>query len=99
MIGVVIGVFLIMSLLSLSEGIKTAVMQQLRMMGKDIIMIMPGEITDIVSMMVGGLELTDDDIKAIEKAEGVDIVVPMTYKGEAMRYQGEKKQFYYAEFL
>jgi len=91
MIGVVIGVFLIMSLLSLSEGIKTAVMQQLRMMGKDIIMIMPGEITDVVSMMVGGLELTDDDIKAIEKAEGVDIVVPMTYKGEVMRYQGEKR--------
>ncbi|MBZ9577724.1 ABC transporter permease [Patescibacteria group bacterium] len=91
MIGVVIGVFLIMSLLSLSEGIKTAVMTQLRMMGKDLIMIMPGEITDIVSMMVGGLELTDDDIKAIEKAEGVDIVVPMTYRGEAMRYQGEKR--------
>jgi len=91
MIGVVIGVFLIMSLLSLSEGIKTAVMQQLRMMGKDIIMIMPGEITDIVSMMAGGLELTNNDIKAIRKAEGVDVVVPMTYKGEAMRYQGEKR--------
>jgi len=91
MIGIVIGVFLIMSLLSLSEGIKTAVMTQLRMMGKDLIMIMPGEITDVVSMMVGGLELTDDDIKAVEKAKGVDIVVPMTYKGEAMRYQGEKR--------
>lgn len=91
MIGIVIGVFLIMSLLSLSEGLKGAVMQQLKMMGKDIIMIMPGEITDIATMMVGGLELTDDDIEAIKKAEGVDAVVPMTYKGIAMRYQGEKK--------
>ncbi len=91
MLGVVIGIFLIMSLLSLSEGLKGAVMQQLRMMGKDIIMIMPGEITDIVSMMVGGLELTDDDIKAIKKAEGVDVVIPMTYKGIAMRCQGEKR--------
>ncbi len=91
MIGIVIGVFLIMSLLSLSEGIKTAVMTQLRMMGKDIIMIMPGEITDITTMMAGGLELTDDDIKAIKKAEGVDDVIPMTYKGIAMRYQGEKR--------
>ena len=91
MIGVVIGVFLIMSLLSLSEGIKTAVMTQLRMMGKDLIMVMPGEITDIVSMMAGGLELTDDDIKAIGKAEGVEDVIPMTYRGIAMRYQGEKR--------
>ena len=91
MIGVVIGVFLIMSLLSLSEGIKTAVMTQLRMMGKDLIMVMPGEITDIVSMMAGGLELTDDDIKAIGKAEGVEDVIPMTYSGIAMRYQGEKR--------
>ncbi len=91
MIGVVIGVFLIMSLLSLSEGVKTAVLSQLKMMGKDLIMIMPGEITDIATMMVGGLELTDDDIKAIEKAEGVEAVIPMTYKGIMMRYQGEKK--------
>ncbi len=91
MIGVVIGVFLIMSLLSLSEGVKTAVLTQLRMMGKDLIMIIPGEITDIATMMVGGLELTDDDIKAIKKAEGVEAVVPMSYKGIAMRYQGEKR--------
>lgn len=91
MIGVVIGVFLIMSLLSLSEGVKTAVLQQLRMMGKDLIMIMPGELTDMVTTFAGGLELTDDDIEAIEKAEGVDAVVPMTYKGEVMRYEGEKK--------
>lgn len=91
MIGVVIGVFLIMSLLSLSEGIKTAALQQLKMMGKDVIMIMPGEITDIVTMMAGGMELGDDDLKAIKKAEGVEIVIPMAYKGETVRYKGEKK--------
>ncbi|MDA2936599.1 ABC transporter permease [Patescibacteria group bacterium AH-259-L05] len=91
MIGVVIGVFLIMSLLSLSEGIKTAMLQQLRMMGKDLVMIMPGEITDIATMMAGGMELNEDDLKAVKKADGVDVVVPMTYKGEAVRYKGEKK--------
>ncbi len=56
MIGVVIGIFLIISLLSLSEGIKTAAMQQLRMMGKDLIMIMHGELTDIVATFIGGME-------------------------------------------
>ena len=91
MIGVVIGVFLIMSLLSLSEGMKTAVLTQLRMMGKDLIMIMPGEITDMTTMVIGGLELTGDDIKAIEKAKGVETVIPMSYKGVMMRYEGEKR--------
>ncbi len=91
MLGVVIGVFLIMSLLSLSEGIKTAVMQQLRMMGKDLIMIMPGDITNIMTAFAGGMELTNDDIKTIKKTEGVDVVIPMTYKAVAIRYEGEKK--------
>jgi len=96
MIGVVIGIFLIMSLLSLSQGIEQAVMQQLSMMGKDLIIVMPGEVTDITTAMGGGMELSEmelseDDIEAIKKAEGVDVVVPMTYKGEAIRYEGEKK--------
>ncbi|MFH1656499.1 MAG: ABC transporter permease [Candidatus Nealsonbacteria bacterium] len=90
-LGIVIGVFLIVSLLSLSEGLKTAVLQQLNMMGKDLIMIMPGEINDFMTTTIGGVELTDDDIKAIEKTYGVDFVVPMTYKAEVMRYGGEKK--------
>ena len=91
MVGVVIGIFLIISLLSLSEGIKSAVMQQLNMMGKDLIIIMPGELNDIMTTFVGGLKLTDDDIRAVEKTEGIDVVVPMTYRGEAMRYEGEKR--------
>jgi putative ABC transport system permease protein len=91
MIGVVIGIFLIMSLLSLSQGIEKAVLQQLSMMGKDLIIVLPGEVTDITTAMGGGMELSEDDIEAIKKAEGVAVVVPMTYKGEAIRYEGEKK--------
>jgi len=91
MIGVVIGIFLIISLLSLSGGVKAAIMQQLRMMGKNLIMIMPGELTDMVTAFAGGMELTDSDIKAIKEARGVDVIVPMSYRGEAMRYKGEKK--------
>ena len=62
MIGVIIGVFLIVSLMSLSEGVKGAMMQQLKMMGNDLIMIFPGEMSDIGTMMAGGLELTEDDM-------------------------------------
>jgi len=91
MVGVVIGVFLIISLLSLSEGIKGALMQQLNMMGNDLIIVMPGEVTDITTMMAGGLELTEDDIEAVRKAEGVERIVPMNYKAEAVRHEGRVK--------
>ena len=60
-IGVVIGVFLIISLLSLTEGLKTAVLDQLKMMGEDLVIIMPGEITNLVTSMAGDMELTDED--------------------------------------
>ncbi len=96
MLGVVIGVFLIISLLSLSEGIKGAVMQQLNMMGKDLIMVFPGEITNLAAVMGGGMELTDQDLEAIKKAEGVALVVPLTWKGETMRYGGETKTIFLA---
>jgi len=44
--GIVIGVFLIISLLSLSEGIKGAISQQLRALGSEIIFIMPGDLSN-----------------------------------------------------
>ncbi|PIR72350.1 MAG: hypothetical protein COU42_01660 [Candidatus Nealsonbacteria bacterium CG10_big_fil_rev_8_21_14_0_10_36_24] len=91
MLGVIIGVFLIVSLMSLSEGIKTALMNQLKMMGKDLIMVFPGEINDMATMMGGGLELTEDDIDAVKKTEGVEKIVPMDYKGEAVRHEGRVK--------
>jgi len=89
--GIVIGIFLVISLLSLSGGIKEAIMKQLKMVGKDLIMVFPGEITNITTMMAGGMELTEEDLRAVKKAEGVDVVIPMSYKGVGIRYMGEKK--------
>ncbi|MBU2545014.1 ABC transporter permease, partial [Patescibacteria group bacterium] len=91
MIGVVIGVFLIISLLSLSEGIKGAILQQLSMIGKDIIMVFPGELDNLATAFGGDLELSNNDIDAIEKAKGVQDVVPMNYKALAVRFKGEVK--------
>ncbi|MDP2741378.1 MAG: ABC transporter permease [bacterium] len=89
-VGIVIGVFLIVSLLSLSEGLKGAVMQQLNMMGKDLITIMPGDISNIAASFAGG-SLSEDDIKTIKKTEGVDVVVPINYTSVVARYKDEKK--------
>ena len=90
-LGVVIGVFLVISLLSLSQGIKKAILSQLKMMGNDLIMVYPGDISNIMTMMAGDMKLSDDDLKTIKKTEGVEFVIPMNWKAEVMNYQGEKK--------
>jgi len=89
-IGIVIGVFLIVSLLSLSQGLKNAVLHQLNMMGKDLIIIMPGDITNVSSLMAGQ-KLTEEDMKIIKQTEGVDKVVSMDYTSVVMRYDNKKK--------
>jgi len=90
-IAIIIGVFLIMTLMSLSEGIKSAVLQELKKTGSDVIIVMPGEITNMMTTMVGGIELTKDDLDAIKKTKGVDTIAPLTYAGEVVKFEGEKK--------
>jgi len=89
--GIVIGVFLIMSLLSLSQGLKSTVLQQLKAVGTDIVMIMPGNISDIMTTMMGGVELTEEDLNVIRKTPGVEVVIPNVYKGEVVKYQEQSK--------
>lgn len=88
-IGIIIGVFLIVSLLSLSQGLKNAVMQQLNMMGKDLIMIMPGD--DMMTSLMGGNKLSEEDLKIIKKTEGIYKVVAVDYTSVSMRYEDFKK--------
>lgn len=90
-VGVVIGVFLIVSLLSLSEGLKGAVLQQLKMLGKNLIIVMPGDATSIMTSMIGGAELDNADIETVKKTDGVNFVILSVYKAETARYEGEKK--------
>ncbi len=89
--GIVIGVFLIMSLLSLSQGLEATVLNQLKAVGTDIVMIMPGNISDIMTTMMGGAELTDEDLNIIKKTEGVQAVLPNVYKTELAKYRDETK--------
>jgi putative ABC transport system permease protein len=90
-LGIVIGIFLIMSLLSLSEGLKETVLKQLRAIGKDILMVIPGDVSDLMTTLLGGVELTDEDLDIIRETKGVEAVIPFVFKGDIMRYQGETK--------
>lgn len=90
-IGIVIGIFLIISLLSLSEGLKATVMTQLKMMGGDLIIVMPGDTSDMFTSIMGGLELKNADLSIIERTRGVEEVVITPYAAEVARYEGEAK--------
>ena len=91
-LGIVIGVFLIISLLSLSEGLKTTINKQLQAMGGEMVMVMPGGEEDIfTSFIFGGAKLEKQDIEAIKKAKGVDEVLGYSYTGTVARYKDESK--------
>jgi putative ABC transport system permease protein len=92
-LGIIIGVFLIVSLLSLSEGLKTTINKQLQALGGEMVMVMPGGEADLMtSMMFGGSKLQREDIEAIQDAPGVDTVSVMSYTGITVRYENESKQ-------
>jgi len=86
-LGIVIGIFLVVSLLSLSEGLRESVMRELRMMGGDMVMVFPGDASDMMTTMIGGMELKDRDIDAIKRARGVETVVEMPFEGSTVRHE------------
>jgi len=90
-LGIVIGVFLIISLLSLSEGLKATITKQLRSLGGEMIFVMTGDLSNPISMFLGGAKLEKEDVEAIKKTEGVDKVVTMSYQGSVVRYKDESK--------
>lgn len=85
-LGIVIGIFLVISLLSLSEGLKQSVMRELQMMGGDMVMVFPGDVSDMMTTMMGGVELDDRDIEAIKRAEGVEVVLEMPFSAAITRH-------------
>ncbi len=93
-LGIVIGVFLIISLLSLSEGLKATITKQLKAMGGDMIMVMPGDESNIMMSFIGGGKIEKEDIEAIKRTEGVDKVLSMSYSGVVMRYREEAKTLF-----
>jgi len=53
-----------MSLLSLSQGLKETVLKQLKAVGTDVVMIMPGSVNDLITTMMGSVKLTEEDLSS-----------------------------------
>lgn len=85
-LGVMIGVFMVSALLSLSEGMKESIMRQMRVMGGDLIMVFPGELADPITMFMGGVELSNADLEAVARSRGVESVIPFSMRAEIARH-------------
>jgi len=97
-LGIVIGVFLIVGLLSLSEGIKNTITKQLRGLGGEMIFVMPGDISNPMTMLMGGAKLEKEDIDAIKRTQGVEKVLTLTQDSAVARYREESKTIFIAGF-
>ncbi|KAB7707390.1 FtsX-like permease family protein [Bacillus aerolatus] len=84
MMGVVIGMFAVIVLISISIGVKDTLLKQMGGLGAEQILVIPGRVLDTASGQkdfLSGLTsvpstLTYDDAKAVEKVENVRSVTP-----------------------
>ena len=90
-LGIIIGVFLIISLLSLSQGLKKTITQQLRSLGSETIFIMPGDFSNPMSMFMSGSKLDKEDIDVIKRTRGIESILTMAYQSLITRYGEEGK--------
>jgi len=86
-LGIIIGVFLVVSLLSLSEGLNKAIMGELQAVGSNIVMVMPGEGGYDMTALIGGQELENTEMEAIRRARGVDVALEMPWQIKNVRWQ------------
>lgn len=90
-LGIVIGIMLVVAILSISGGLKNIINRQLQMFGSDLLIILPGEETNVFLGLVGGQKFAYDDIKDLERIPGVKIAAPFDIGTLTAESNGEKK--------
>jgi len=87
MLGVIIGVVSVVTTVSLGEGVKKQIEQQINQRGNDLITILPGrqverdkkgEIISFNPFSTEGAVLTEDDFQTILKVSGVKLAAPFS---------------------
>lgn len=88
MLGIIIGVVSVVTIVSIGEGVKKQITDQINRMGPDLITVRPGKSDNhsLPGQFVGGgiatnfsgSPLTENDLHAIDQADGVASTVPMS---------------------
>lgn len=98
MLGIIIGVASVIVTVSLGEGVKQQVSNQLSQFGNDLITVRPGKSFNPDQNGVLGINLfsnvsatlTDKDVKIVEKSDGVKISAPLSIVSAVPRYDGRE---------
>jgi len=93
-LGIVVGIFLVIALISLSSGLQNSIMKQLNALGGDIIMVMPGSLENIMMTMAGGQKLSKEDIQAVKEIRNVDVALPTDQRSQFVRFNNIQKSVY-----
>jgi len=95
----VIGIGAIVALVSLGEGMKYSIANQLEKIGPNKIVVMPQ-----ISFQMGGThgfgteELTDNDLNKIKNIRGVSIAIPIFFRTLPVKYKDEIRNLYVTGF-
>ncbi len=90
-LGIIIGVMLVVTMIFLGEGMKIAVLHQMKLFGTDLIFILPGEETNPFLGFLGGEEFKNKDIEIVKKVKGVEFVLPFATRALKAEFKGEEK--------
>jgi len=89
-VGIVIGIAAIVALISISQGLENAIVEQFSKMGVQDIRVAP---RGLAGPPTGGVTavLTTDDVKTVEQVKGVDYVLGILMKRGTVEFAGEKE--------
>jgi putative ABC transport system permease protein len=90
-LGVIIGVMVVVTIMSLGTGIQNVITKQLNQFGNDLIIIFPGKITESVTGFLGGMRFRDADLWDLKKIPGVATIALADVASLTTEFQGEKK--------
>lgn len=90
-LGIVIGIALISSIVSLGKGLEETVMQQLRMFGGDLIYVFPGEESQPFLGILGGGSIREKEVEALEGLPGAKMIIPFDIEFVTVEFKGEEK--------
>lgn len=95
MLGVIIGVGSVITLVSIGEGVKSSISEQIQGLGSNLVLVTPGKGAvgmNASSMGAAVSELSYEDALAVERnSEAVNSVAPLIESGANVEYQGETK--------
>jgi len=91
-LGILIGIASVVALISVAQGMQNSITEQFQKLGTNKLMIMPG--SGAMFGAFAGQKLTEDDLEAVKKVEGVDIATEMFFRMGKIKFRDETKTAY-----